>query len=187
MFDLADLEPEKVRPLRRTDYERLVEMGAFADERVELLYGMVVSMTPIGPAHEEAVDRLTALLVGALGSRARVRVQNSLASPTSESIPQPDLAVVPPADYSRRRPDRALLVVEVAESSLRKDQRVKARLYAESGVPEYWIVNLADGRIEVHRDPADGAYRTRTEHGRGEAVTLLGFPDVYVRVDDVLP
>jgi hypothetical protein len=100
VFDLADLEPEKVRPLRRTDYERLVEMGAFADERVELLYGMVVSMTPIGPAHEEEVDRLTALLVGALGSRARVRVQNSLASPTSESIPQSDLAVVPPADYS---------------------------------------------------------------------------------------
>jgi Uma2 family endonuclease len=78
-------------------------------------------------------------------------------------------------------------VVEVAESSLRKDQRVKARLYAESGVPEYWIVNLAEGRIEVHRDPKDGAYRARTDHGRGEAVTLLGFPDVCVRVDDVLP
>jgi Uma2 family endonuclease len=172
-------------PITRAEYEELVRRGAFEDAPVELLYGRIVGMSPIGGPHRYGVRRLAEVLVVALVGRANVEVQSSFAAP-EESEPQPDLLVTPPGDYLDAPPDRAWLVVDVAHSSLARD-RAKARLYSAAGVPDYWIVNLKDELIEVHRRPTADGYAIKTRHGRGEVVHPERFPDVEVRVDEVLP
>ncbi len=175
-----------VRGLRRTEYETLAELGAFGDERVELLYGMVVAMSPKGPRHESALQRLTRIFVRQFDGRATVRIQAPFAA-SDGSEPEPDLALVPLGEYDDAHPTLAHLLVEVAQSSLEIDRTTKAQLYAECGVPEYWIVNLVDGLVEVHTEAARGAYARVTPFRRGESVTLREFPDVGIAVDDVLP
>ena len=185
VLDLQEIAPEVPRPLRRAEYDQLAVSGAFDDERVELLHGVIVRMSPHGPAHDAVIDRLNEMLVRAVGLRGKVRVQSSF-NAVGDSEPEPDLAIVPRAEYDDAHPDRAFLIVEVAGSSLRKDRGFKARLYAESGVHEYWVVNLVDRVIEVSSDPAQGVYRSSRIFGKGEHVALSGFADIEVRVDDVL-
>jgi Uma2 family endonuclease len=102
-------------------------------------------------------------------------------------MPFPDLAVVPKARYWQELPERAFLIVEVAESSLRKDKGTKALLYGLAEVDEYWIVNLVDEVVEVFRDRRDGEWRSHVTHYRGETISPLAFPDVGIAVSDVLP
>ncbi len=175
-----------MRPLRRIEYDRLVELGLLADEKVELIRGLIVRMSPQGAPHAAAIQRLTQLLVLALAAsgRAAVRVQLPLAL-GEDSEPEPDLAVVPPGAYKREHPSCALVVVEVADSSLAQDRREKGALYAEHGVPEYWIVDTAHERIEVHSEIVDGAYGRVTPHRRGDVVSSVAVPGLQVRVDDV--
>jgi len=92
-----------------------------------------------------------------------------------DSEPQPDVAVVPKGDYRAAHPAHALLLIEVADSSLKKDRTVKARLYAERGVPEYWIVDLRGGVIEVHSDVVNGAYARITPYRTGDVIALREF------------
>jgi Uma2 family endonuclease len=187
MVDLDSLAPERIRPIRRVEYERMVEMGLFEDERVELLAGVIVEMSPQGTGHAEAVARLNRhLIVLELQGRARIRVQSSFALDES-SEPEPDLTVVPAADYSHEHPKVSLLVVEVAESSVRKDRNIKGRLYAAQGIREYWILNLVEEVIEVRRDPGPTGYRTLTRYARGETVAPLDFPDLVLAVSELLP
>jgi Uma2 family endonuclease len=174
-----------VRPLRRREYDRLVELGLFEDERLELLRGTLVAMSPQGPPHADVVERLATRLVTGLAGRARVRSHSPLAV-SDDSEPEPDIAVVPDGDYSTEHPSHALLVVEVADSSLRKDRQMKADLYAEAAVPDYWIVNLNQSAIEVHRDPSDGHYAAVTTYRRGQTLRLAAFPDIELEVDDIL-
>lgn len=158
---------DEIRPLRRVEYERLVELGCFEGERVELLRGMVVRMSPHGPAHDSTLQRLTRLLVRLAGEAADVRIQSAFAA-SDGSQPEPDAAVVAPGDYDDGHPSEARLVIEVAESSLRKDRGTKAEIYAESEVPEYWIVNLVERAIEVSTEPQSGRYTTLRTFRRGE-------------------
>lgn len=185
MLDSAAISPERVRPLRRSEYERLVELGCFEDERIELLEGNLVAMSPQRPHHAWVVQRLTMLLVAALTDRAAVRIELPLAL-SDASEPEPDVAVVPTGDYSRAHPCTALLVVEVADTSLHKDRGIKASLYARGGIPEYWVVNLVDDVIEVHTTPEASAYGTVARYGRGDAITLVAFPDLDIAVQDIL-
>ena len=185
MLDPSQLYPDTPRPLKRVEYERLVELGMFEDERVELLYGVVVQMSPHGPPHDSAIEELTEILVRALAGRARVRIQSAFAA-SDGSEPEPYVAVVPPGDYHQAHPTEAWLIAEVAQSSVRKDRGLKARLYAESRVPEYWVVNIPGGLIEVHSDILDGEYSRVTPYRRGEAVALQRFPDVQVPVAQVI-
>jgi Uma2 family endonuclease len=187
MLEPALLLPERPRPLRRAEYDRLVALGAFEDERIELLHGVLVEMSPPDPGHASPIDRLTMLLVPALVGKAIVRVQQSIVTgaPGDESEPQPDLAVVPPGDYRKAHPARALLVIEVALSSLNKDRKVKAPLYAASSFPEYWIVDVRAQRIEVHRSPAGDRYTSVTRHAPGEVLRPEAFPDLAVSVAEV--
>jgi len=171
-------------------YHRMVEAGILAeDDRVELIRGEVVEMTPIGRSHAARVDRLTRLFTSRLGERAIVRVQGPLPlGPDSE--PQPDLTLLRPcSDFyleTPLRPSDVFLVVEVADSSLATDRTVKMPLYAEAGIREAWLVDLVAGRLEVHRDPTPHGYRdVRTLHP-GEPVDLEAFPDLALTVDDVL-
>lgn len=186
MFDLERLAPERLRLLRRSEYDQMVELGWFADEKVELLDGLLVSMSPSGAPHMEVIDRLNELLVLALKQRARVRVQGSFAA-AEDSQPEPDVALIPRDDHSRAHPSKAYLVVEVSDSSLSKDRHVKSAIYSANGVPEYWIVNLVDDLIEVRTEPGDGGYARVTPYRRGERIALSAFPDVSVEVDAVLP
>ncbi len=177
--------PARRVPITRDEYEELVRRGVFEDAHVELLYGRVVSMSPIGGPHRYGVRHLARILMASLGERANVEVQSSFAAP-EESEPQPDLLVSPEGDYLDAPPGVAWLIVEVADSSLARD-RAKARLYALAGVPDYWIVDLSAGIVEVHREPTPEGYRRVTRHDRTAVIALEHFPDVEVRVADVLP
>lgn len=185
VLDPSQIAPETPRPIRRDEYDRMVELGLFEGERVELLYGTIVTMSPTGPPHDSAIEELNEKLVVALAGRARVRVQSAFAA-SDGSRPEPDLAVVPKGPHHQAHPSEALLVIEVAESSLLKDRGVKAQLYAESGVPEYWVVNLRDRVIEVHTDIERGRYATVTSFVAGDSIAVRAFPDVRIAVADVI-
>src|SRR5882672_8068853 len=126
---IGHLEPSDVRPFRRAEYDRLVELGVFEGERVELLDGLIVRISPHGPRHDGTIDLLVEELSRQLGERARVRVQSAFIA-GDQSEPEPDIAVVPRADYRVEHPRRAYLLVEIAESSLERDRGAKALLYA---------------------------------------------------------
>jgi Uma2 family endonuclease len=160
-------------------------MGAFADERVELLRGTLVEMSPNDPAHASPLALLGELLILALARRAHVRIQLPLVA-ADDSEPEPDLAIVPLADYSTAHPTTALLVVEISNSSLRKDRLVKGPIYAASGFQEYWIVDVDAKVVEVHRAPSGDGWRSVTRHGREETLSPEAFPDVRVTVADFL-
>ena len=132
------------------------------------------------------IHRLTKLLVIALGDRADVRVQLPLAV-SDDSEPEPDVAVVATADPFGGHPSTALLVIEVAQSSLGKERGVKAGLYAAAGVAEYWIVDVTGGSVEVHRDPVRGRYSTMSTVGRGAVLKLVALEGVAVDVTTILP
>jgi Uma2 family endonuclease len=182
---LADLAPERVRPLKRTEYETMVVAGLFADERVELLEGVIVEMSPQSPSHAAAIQRLDRVLQRLIGDRASIRIQMPFVA-GDLSLPEPDVAVVPSGDYADAHPAHALLIIEVADSSLRKDRRLKGEVYARARVTEYWVVGLADGIIEVHTEPSSAAYRSVTTARRGDRVRPAALPDVEIAVDDVL-
>ena len=186
MIDPAILGSEPLRPLRRCEYDRLVELGYFDDEKVELLGGVLVAVSPQGAGHGHAIGQLTVLFVRAVGDRALVRIQTPLAA-ADDSEPEPDLAIIPKQDYSHEHPSRALLVVEVAQSSLRKDRMLKTALYARAEVPEYWIVNLAERVVEVYRDPQGDRYSSMSTHPAGETLRPVSFPDIEIPIADVLP
>ena len=168
------IAPEKPRPLKRVEYDQLVKLGVFEDERVELLYGTLVAMSPQDPQHTSPIGRLTMLLVPALAARAIVRVQCPLVA-CDESEPEPDFAIVPLGDYRADHPDFANLVIEVAASSLKKDRGVKAPLYARSGFQEYWLVDVPGRCIEIRRRPRDGRYDELRTLRTGESIRLVSF------------
>jgi Uma2 family endonuclease len=180
------LVDEPIRPLKRVEYDQLAAAGRFEDERVELLLGAVVPMSPIDMAHNEAVSWLNVQLGRQLGPRALVRVQSSFAA-SDVSEPEPDVAVIPDRRYWDAHPDHAYLVVEVARTSRAKDRGVKSRVYGFAHVDEYWIVDHTKGVVEVRRDRDDGEWRTITTYARGEIIGMLAFPDVRIAVSDVLP
>ncbi|MEI9941034.1 MAG: Uma2 family endonuclease [Pseudomonadota bacterium] len=176
---------EIIRPLRRVEYDQLVSLGAFQDERIELLEGELIAMSPIGAPHSATVERLTRLLVLAFEGRAAVKCQSPFAA-LEHSEPEPDLALIPRGDYDTDHPAEAYLIIEVAESSLALDRGKKLRLYASCAVPEYWVVNLLERCIEVYTGPSPGAYAHCERYEHGQSIRLSGFPDVSFAVADVL-
>jgi Uma2 family endonuclease len=174
------------RRLTRAEYDRMIELGFFHGERLELIRGSLLRMAPIGPTHATTVSRLNELLLPRLLGRAGVRIQQPLVA-CDESAPEPDVAVVPLGDYSRQHPDRAELVVEVAESSLLHDRETKGPLYAASNVCEYWIVDLGGRAVEIHDSAASGRYARVRRAVAGETISPSSFPDVAIAVSQLLP
>ena len=181
-----DVTHARPRRLRRTEYDRMAQLGFFQHERVELIRGTVVAMSPIGPPHSSVVDRLTRLLVRALDPRALVRIQQPFLA-NDESEPEPDVAVVPDGIYAEAHPDHAFLIIEVAESSLDYDRETKGPLYAASGVGEYWIVDVAARAIEVYSCPVNGRYRSLRTIDREGSVAIDAFADVTIKVSTLFP
>lgn len=182
---LPGVDEQRIRRLRREDYDRLVEAGAFRDEKVELIRGVIVRMVPQGPPHAGPIQRLNEILVLRLAGRASVRVQLPIIAP-DESEPEPDLAIVPRGDYDEAHPSGAFLIVEVANTSLDYDRGTKTPLYAAMGVPEYWIVDVPRGTVEVHREPVDERYGRVTTHKKGESITLASFADITLEVSAIV-
>ena len=172
------------------EYYRMAEAGILGeDDRVELIEGEIVEMSPIGSRHAACVMRLTELFSQQVGERAHVNVQNPIRL-GEHSEPQPDLALL------RRRPDfyatshpgpsDVLLVVEVAETSADYDREVKLPLYARAGIGEVWLVALAEEGIEVYRQPSPQGYQEVQRLRRGQRVVAQAFPDLELAVGDVL-
>ncbi len=172
------------------EYRRMGEAGVFAPgERVELIRGVIREMSPKGRRHRIALGLANRLFVLRLEGRASVQIQDPLTLDDSTSEPEPDVVVnssPDPRDVGTEK-SKPLLAIEVADSSLRFDREVKARLYAESGIPEYWIVNLVDDVLEVHRDPEENGYRTRLVLKAHETVSPVSFPDLEIAVSDLIP
>jgi len=142
-------------------------------------------MSPQDPRHAFAIERLTALLVPLALGKASLRPQLSFVA-SDDSVPEPDLTLVPLADYSAAHPTSAFLVIEIANSSLRKDRSIKAEVYASAGVPEYWVVDLAGRCVEVRTEPEDGVY-TKVEAARpGDELSIRCLDGAAVAVSDFL-
>jgi Uma2 family endonuclease len=183
------------RRWRRGEYERLVDLGVFVGERLELLDGVLVVREPQGSPHAAIVMQVGHVLAAAFGAGWHPRLQAPLAL-GDHSEPEPDVAVVAGAarDYVAAHPSTAALVVEVADSSLRLDRRFKAAIYARAGLPEYWIVNLVDRVLEVHREPQpptdaadDWSYRSVDILRPPLHVTPLAAPSARILIADLLP
>jgi Uma2 family endonuclease len=151
------------RLFTREEYHRMAEVGILKEtDRVELIRGEIVEMSPIGRRHYAFVNNLGQLLILRLGGRAIVAVQGPIAL-ADDTEPEPDLAVIRrrTPSYKEREAfaDDAFLLIEVADSSLAYDRSTKLRLYAAAGIPEYWVVNCVTESIEVHRAPHTDGYR----------------------------
>jgi Uma2 family endonuclease len=173
------------------EYHRLIEVGILTkQDRVELLEGEIVEMSPIGDPHQGTVDRLNHLFTSRLGGRAIVRVQGPILLASVVSEPQPDMALLAPRldFYTTRRPEPAdvLLVVEVMDSSAERDRRIKLPLYARAGLREVWLVDLGTERVEVYRRPGSGGYGESRVLQRGEPLSVQAFPDVPLSAGDLL-
>lgn len=191
MVDPALQDP--VAPARWTaeQYLRLVDEGVLGpDDRVELLEGVIVSMAPQNVPHAAGVTRATRVLTLAFAERAVVRPQLSFIA-GKFSVPEPDIALVAGGldACDKAHPRDALLVVEVSDSSLKQDRLTKAPMYAAASLPEYWIVNLRDGCVEVRRDPdpRNRRYRSVAIRRRGQHIEPIALAGVRIAVDDLLP
>jgi Uma2 family endonuclease len=171
--------PLTPRRWQRAEYERLVGLGVFRGEPIELIGGQLVVAEPQGAYHASAITRVDYSLRAVLPPGWIVRLQAPV-SLDEESEPEPDLVVARgrPGDYRESHPARPALVVEVAESSLEFDRERKGSLYARAGIQDYWIVNLVDRVLEVYREPAPDA--SAVYGWRYRSVTALVPPAVVV-------
>lgn len=169
-----DMAEVQVRPLRRVEYDVLVDQGMFGeDEPIQLLDGELVVLSPQKAPHAGIVEALTERLVPALVGRARVRVQLPLIA-GEHSEPEPDIAIVPADEPRDRHPARTLLVIEVAHETLRLDLVRKARIYAAAGVPVYWVIDVHHDVVHVHTDPTPDGYALVTQHDPDEELDACG-------------
>ncbi len=171
-------------------YETMAEAGILRpSERVELIEGEILVMSPIGSRHHGCVIDLQYLLITQVGPRGLISVQGPLRL-NAESEPEPDLAVLKPRADSYRKahagPLDVIFLVEVMNTSADRDRTQKLGLYARSEIPEVWLVDLNRDIIEVHRRPVGGSYTEIKDAGRGATLSPLAFPDVVLGVDAIL-
>jgi len=173
-------------PITVTEYE---QMTFDSDERVELIRGEILPMSPMGDAHAGIVTRLMRLLIMKAGQQATINVQNPIVLPDSE--PQPDLTILRYRDddyvSGKPRADDVWLVIEVSDSTLQKDRQLKGPLYAEMGIPEYWIVNLVDDCLEVDRQPRPNGYDSAETLRAGDVIVVPGLPNETLEVSLLFP
>jgi len=172
------------------DYHRMLEAGILTeDDRVELICGEIITMAPIGSMHWGTVNWLDKRLQALLGDRALVSSQSSIRL-GRDSEPQPDIAVFRPRpDYyigNLPTAQDAYLVIEVADTTVAFDREVKVPLYGKAGVPEMWLVDIPQRRVEVYRSPSRDGYGSVRYASPGEMVSLATFPDVALQVAELL-
>ncbi len=171
------------------EYHRMGEAGIFAeDDRVELIDGEVVEMTPISWRHAHCVRQLINILPGLVGDRYLVDAQNPIAL-GEHGEPQPDVVLLDGGLAAGRLPipDEVALAVEVAESSLEFDRNVKLPWYGEAGIQEVWIANLRDDLMEVYSDPGPQGYRSTHRVGRGERMVSATVQGLALDLAQIIP
>lgn len=187
--------PLTLRRWKRVEYDRLVDLGVFGDDPIELIGGQLVVAEPKGEYHSSAIGTVDYAVRAVLPPGWVVRIQLPV-SLDEESEPEPDVVVVRgrSADYRYAHPSRPELAIEVADSSLTFDRQQKGSLYARAGIQDYWIVNLVDRVVEVYRDPAPDAtavygwrYRSVASLTPADVVIPLAFPSSQIRVTDLMP
>ena len=189
MSAVASFSPQRHR-ITVEEYYRMAEAGIFKEEdRVELIEGEVIDMSPIGIDHAYFVNRLTSLFIQSVGLQANVSSQNPIWL-NSRSEPQPDIALLRYREdfyrHTRPGPVDILLLVEVSDTTLRYDKEVKLPLYARHGIPEVWIVDLEHGRLEVYRNPMEDNYLEKHYAARGESIAPRGLPDCRVDLSSLM-
>jgi Uma2 family endonuclease len=172
------------------EYHQMAQAGILSeDDRVELIEGEIVQMAAIGSRHAACVNRLNQLFSTRVTGRAIVSIQNPVRL-SDVSEPQPDLALLRPRpDFyvaAHPAPHDILLVVEVADTSAGIDRAAKMPLYARAGIPEAWLADLQDARLEVHRQPTPQGYQQVQHLGRGASLAPEAFPDLTLAADDIL-
>ncbi len=171
-------------------YHQMAASGILTErDRVELIEGEIVQMSPIGRKHAVCVDRLTVLFVMALASKVMIRAQNPVRL-SDNSEPEPDFAILrgQPGDYlaEHPKPKDVIALVEVSDSTIQYDRETKAPLYAREGIQELWIVDLNELVIEVYRSPSLTGYQNLKTFRRGESLAFQAFPDTLFEVDRLL-
>jgi Uma2 family endonuclease len=171
------------------EYHKLAERNILhEDDRVELIDGRIIDMTPIGSKHAACVRRLNRLFTLKLQTRAIVQVQNPIQL-DDQSEPKPDIALLKNSDdfYAEKLPatDDILLVIEVADSSLEYDRETKIPLYARANIQEVWLVNLMENTVEVYSDPSPDGYNTITKRRHNQTISPKSFPDITAVVSEI--
>lgn len=176
--------------LRVEDYEKMIEFGIFdEDEKIELWDGVLVNMSPKGIKHANAVRRVDREIEKKLGKQIVFSAQDPIRL-DDFSEPEPDVALlIPPIekyDSGHPIPKDIYLVMEIADSSIDTDRK-KAGKYARNGIPQYLILNLNTNEIEDYREPSADGYRFKKTYTENESFNLVAFPDVEIKVSDLLP
>ncbi len=172
-------------------YHKLGEAGILHPEaRTELIEGEIVMMSPIGKKHAARVTRLNNVFSRLAGEKYIVSVQNPLLLPGNKNEPQPDVMLLKPREdfYEAEQPQAAdvLLLIEVSDTTLAYDRKIKLPLYARFDVPEVWIVNLTENIIEIHTAPKNGEYTLRRLANRGEQIAPQAFPELQFAVESIV-
>lgn len=170
-------------------YEKMAEIGFLeADERVELLGGEIIYMSPIGRRHAAFVSRLHQIFNDVLTKKIIIWEQNPVIL-DDYSEPQPDLVILKAkADfYESAKPiaEDVFLLVEISDSTLAKDRNIKIPLYAKANIQEVWLVNLNEDTVEVYRHPIQDKYNSFNTYKLGNNLSILAFPDVEITVDQI--
>lgn len=182
------------RLISAREYMKMAEIGLFDGQRVELIGGDIIDMPPMNEDHAVSLNEAHEQLGQSFFGQFKVRGQSPF-NAGEHGRPEPDIAVVRPETIEKGKPPtQAVLLVEVSDSTLQYDRTTKASLYASLGVADYWIINLVENCVEVHRQPIEREaaqfgwdYASRTIYQRGQSVSLLEVPTVSIAVDDVLP
>lgn len=184
LLDLPEVR-ERVHRVSVSDYHRLGELGMISED-VELLRGIIVKKMSKSPLHEFVSERLLDILRELVPDSFRVRQERPLR--LEDSVPEPDISVVPgkPSDWVRAHPTSAVLVVEVAIVSVPLD-RNKAEIYAQAGIPEYWLVRGEERQIDIYRKPVEGSYETKLSLGAADVLSCVSIPEVEFSVAEIFP
>lgn len=177
------------RLLTVAEYHKMAEVGILdPDDRIELIKGEIIKMSPLNSPHTSHVKRLNALMFRLLGDRVTISVQDPITI-EDHSEPEPDVALLAFSEdfYAERhpRPEDVLLLIEVADSTVAKDQQLKLPLYAEAGIKAYWIVNLVDKQLEVYLNPEGKNYTIKKIYRSGDEV-LIESLDLSIPVKNIM-
>ncbi|QSJ19871.1 Uma2 family endonuclease [Nostoc sp. UHCC 0702] len=170
-------------------YHKMVESGILAeDDRVELIRGEIIEMSPIGTKHAACVNRLVNLLVQLLGKRVIVAAQNPIAL-NNKSEPQPDVALLKPRDdffaTAHPQPQDIFLLIEVSDSTVMYDREEKIPLYAEANIIEVWLIDINEQIVEVYQQPTAAGYQHMQKFTSGESLLISAFPDVNITANEI--
>lgn len=180
----------QVRLINVQEYHRMADVGILgAEERVELIEGQIWQMAAKGAGHSAAVTRCDRMLRKVLGDRVLVRLQDPIQL-DKYSEPEPDIAVVAsdPLDYENNHPtpEQVYLLIEVADTTIKRDLELKSLLYAKAGIIEYWVLEVINRQINIFRDPSPNGYLSKSVVADGDSISLLAFGDYEIVVSDLI-